>query len=119
MNTFKCIAFAIIVSSFAKLNAQCNLEETIVICDMTQIDGNNDGTFDGIINLYDEYTNLTGNTIQAGTWFDPGFNFALDESTGDVFLWDLDNASEATTDYQFQLTKNYISTPTTRDYIYR
>lgn len=71
---------------------------------MTQIDGDNDGTFDGVINLYTEYTNLTGNTIQAGTWFDPGFNFALDETTGDVFLWDLDNSSETTTDYQFELS---------------
>ena len=71
---------------------------------MTQIDGNNDGTFDGVINLYEEYTNLTGNTIQAGTWFDPGFNFALDVVTGDLFLWDLNESSMTTTDYQFQLT---------------
>ena len=104
MNIFKYIAFAILVSSFAKIQAQCNLEETIIICEMTQIDGNNDGTLDGIINLYEEYTNLTGNTIQPGTWFDPGFNFALDNSTGDLYLWDLDSASETNTDYQFQLT---------------
>ena len=71
---------------------------------MTQIDNDNNGTPEGIINLYDEYTNLTGNTIQTGTWFDPGFNFVLNESTGDVSLWDLDNSSENITDYQFQLT---------------
>ncbi len=86
------------------IQAQCNLEVTIVICDMTQIDIDNDGTYDGIINLYDEYTNLTGNTIEAGTWFDPGFNFALVESTGDLFLWDLNESSTTNTDYQFQLT---------------
>lgn len=85
-------------------HAQCNIEETIIICDMTQIDGDNDGVFDGVINLYEEYTNLTGNTIQAGTWFDPGFNFALDTSSGDLFLWDLNEASTTNTDYQFQLT---------------
>ncbi|EDP72186.1 hypothetical protein FBALC1_13832 [Flavobacteriales bacterium ALC-1] len=86
--------------------AQCNIEATIVICDMTQIDYDNDGTFDGIINLYDEYTNLTGDTIEAGTWFDPGFNFALVESTGDLFLWDLNESSTSNTDYQFQLTNS-------------
>ena len=73
---------------------------------MTQIDNNNDGIPDGIINLYDEYTNLTGNSIQTGTWFDPGFNFALNESTGNLSLWDLDNSSEDITDYQFQLTNS-------------
>ncbi|WP_296385972.1 gliding motility-associated C-terminal domain-containing protein [Winogradskyella sp.] len=71
---------------------------------MTQIDNDNDGTPDGIINLYDEYTNLTGNTIQVGTWFDPNFNFALNEATGDLFLWDLNESSTAITDYQFELT---------------
>ena len=71
---------------------------------MSQIDNDNNGVPDGIINLYDEYTNLTGNTIQTGTWFDPGFNFALNGTTGDLSLWDLDNSSEAITDYQFQLT---------------
>ncbi len=70
---------------------------------MTQIDNDNNGIPDGIINLYDEYLNL-GNTIQAGSWFDPGFNFALNETTGDLYLWDLDNSSETLTDYQFQLT---------------
>ncbi len=92
------------ISTLTFVQAQCNLVETIVICDMTQIDNDNDGSPDGIINLYDEYTNLTGNTIQAGTWFDPGFNFALNEATGDLFLWDLNESSTTTTDYQFELT---------------
>ena len=71
-----------------------------------QIDNNNDGEPDGIINLYDEFFNLTGNTIQAGTWFDPGFNFALNETTGDLSLWDLDASSINITDYQFQLAND-------------
>ena len=71
---------------------------------MTLIDYDNDGTPDGIINLYDEYTNLTGNTIQSGTWFDPGFNFVLNEATGEVSIWDLDDSSENISDYQFELT---------------
>ncbi len=77
---------------------------------MTQIDNDNNGVPDGIINLYEEYTNLTGNIIQIGTWYDPGFNFALDEVTGNLSLWDLDNASETITDYQFQLTNANCAT---------
>lgn len=95
---------ALFLFTFTKTFSQCNLEETIFVCDMTQIDNDNNGIPDGIINLYDEYTNLTGNTIQTGTWFDPGFNFALNETTGDLSLWDFDNSSETITDYQFQLT---------------
>ncbi|WP_179020541.1 hypothetical protein [Winogradskyella forsetii] len=86
------------------------MTETITICNMTQIDNDSDGVPDGIINLYEEYTNLTGNTIQEGTWFDPGFHFALNPNTGDLFLWDLDNASESNTDYQFILTNNNCGT---------
>ncbi len=98
------VFFALFLIAFTKTYSQCNLEETIFICDMTQIDFDNNGNPDGIINLYDEYTNLTGNTIQAGNWFDPAFNFALNETTGDLSLWDLDNSSENITDYQFELT---------------
>jgi len=101
--------FVIVFSSMI-MGAQCNLEATIVICDMTQIDGDNDGTPDGIINLYDEYTNLTGNVIQAGTWFDPNFTFALNEATGDLFLWDLNESSTTPTDYSFELTNSDCGT---------
>lgn len=104
LNTFKFTVLTVMLCAVFTLQAQCNLQETIVICDMTQIDGDGDGNFDGVINLYDEYTNLTGNTIQQGTWFDPGFNFALNGTTGDLFLWDLDHASESETDYQFLLS---------------
>lgn len=98
--------FVFILFCFAKANAQCGTLETISICDMTVIDGNMDGNPDGIINLYDEYNALPGVTpisLASGTWFDPDFNFALDETTGDLYLWDLDNASENIDDYQFQL----------------
>ena len=91
---------------FSKIHAQCNLTETITICDMTIIDGDSNGTPDGIINLYDEYNALPGVTLitpATGVWFDTGYNFALDDSTGELYLWDLDNSSEALTDYQFQL----------------
>lgn len=72
---------------------------------MTIVDGDSNGIPDGIINLYDEYNAITGNSISTatGTWFDPNFNFALDESSGDLYLWDLDESSEAGNDYQFQL----------------
>lgn len=77
-----------------KLSAQCGQTETIVICDMTSIDNNNDGTPDGIINLYQEYTTQIGGVLPLGTWFDPDFNFALNGANGDVYLWDLDNSTE-------------------------
>ena len=82
--------------SFITINisAQCDQIETIVICDMTTIDNDSDGVSDGIINLYDAYTNQTGNSLEIGNWFDPGFNFSLNEMTGDVLLWDLDNSTE-------------------------
>ena len=72
---------------------------------MTIIDGNSDSQPDGIINLYDEYNGLTGlsTSLATGTWFDPDFNFALDETTGELYLWDLDNSSKNIDDYQFQL----------------
>lgn len=73
---------------------------------MTIIDGNADGNPDGIINLYDEYNAIPGVTPitpATGTWFDPGFNFALEVATGDLYLWDLDNSSVNIEDYQFQL----------------
>jgi len=71
---------------------------------MTTIDYDTNGTPDGIINLYDEYFNATGENIQKGTWSDPNFNFVLDSATGDVNLWDLTESSEAGSDYTFVLT---------------
>ena len=113
MKTINYIVFAFFLSLFAKLQAQCNEVETIVICDMTTIDGDNDGTPDGIINLYDEYNALPGVTpisMATGTWFDPNFNFALDETTGDLYLWDLTNVSQTPTDYQFIINNGSCGT---------
>lgn len=97
--------FLVFITSIIKIKAQCNLTETVTICDMTVVDNDNDGNPDGIINLYDEYNAISGGSISlaTGTWFDPNFNFALDQSTGDLHLWDLNSSSEASTDYQFQL----------------
>ncbi len=80
-----------VISSFA----QCGQTETIVICDMTIVDGNLDGIPDGTINLNQEYFTKTGITLTSGTWYDPGFNFALNETSGDLLLWDLDNSTVA------------------------
>lgn len=71
------------------VSAQCNQKETLVICDITKIDFDNNGRFDGIINLYDEYTKLTGKTAPQGFWFDPEYHFVLNEVSGDVYTWDL------------------------------
>lgn len=60
---------------------------------MTTIDYDNNNEPDGIINLYDEYTKLTGKTLTKGTWFDPDYNFVLSEVTGDLFLWDIKNST--------------------------
>ncbi len=87
------------------LYGQCAMVETISVCDITVEDGDMDGNPDGIINLFDQYNALPGVTPITpadGMWFDPGFNFALDVVTGDLFTWDLDNASEAIEDYQFE-----------------
>lgn len=92
--------------TFFKLQAQCNVVESISICDMTVVDGDTDGTLDGIINLYDEYNALPGVTpisLLDGVWFDPNFNFALDDTTGDLYLWDLKDSSEFTGTHHFQL----------------
>lgn len=112
----KCISiiFVFALCSIASLRGQCNDIETITVCDMTTLDGNNDGTNDGIINLYDAFNALPGVTpisIADGIWFDPGFNFALDDSNGDLYAWDLDTASENLTDYQFQLIDGASTCP--------
>lgn len=81
---------------------------------MTVVDHDGNGTPDGIINLYDEFNAVSGNppiSLADGVWFDPGFNFALDESTGDLYLWDLDNSSESILDYGFQLIDSNSSCP--------
>ena len=102
----KLILLSIFFLFFIDVFSQCGVVETVSICDMTSIDIDNDGNPDGIINLYDEYNNLPGvtpipNTV--GTWFDPNYNFALDDITGNLHLWDLNNSSTETTTYQFQL----------------
>ncbi|NMH87334.1 gliding motility-associated C-terminal domain-containing protein [Flavivirga algicola] len=109
----KILIFVLITSSLTKIQAQCNPPQTIVICDMTVVDGDGDGTPDGIINLYDEYNALPGVapiSPATGAWFDPNFSFALDETTGDLHLWDLSNASRTATDYQFTITNASCST---------
>lgn len=113
MKNIKIVICVILIFSLSKIGAQCNEIETIVICDMTTVDGNSDGTPDGVINLYDEYNALPGVTpisIATGTWFDPDFNFALDETTGDLYLWDLTNASITATDYQFIINNGSCGT---------
>ncbi|WP_378174549.1 gliding motility-associated C-terminal domain-containing protein [Aquimarina sp. SS2-1] len=96
----------IVFGSFGAAIAQCNQTQTISICDMETIDFDNDGNPDGIVNLYDEYTAITGLTIQNGVWsVDPRFTVALDPSTGNVATWALQRSTETQTinDYTFQL----------------
>lgn len=94
--------FFIVKSTYS----QCDPSE-IVICDMTIIDGDGDTVPDGILNLTDAYNALPSTTVPivTGTWYDPGFNYALDEVTGELHIWDLDESSEAATTYVFELTR--------------
>ncbi len=82
---------------------QCNREATITICDITTVDVDSDGVPDGILNLYDAYFAQTGEMIEPGTWIDPNFDFVLNPATGDVLLWSLNEASENTNDYKYEL----------------
>lgn len=89
-----------------QLSAQCNVERTITICDMTTVDIDDDGSPDGFINLYKKYNALPDITpIPEGTgyWFDPGYNYALEEDTGILHLWDLSESSTVVDTYKFQL----------------
>lgn len=99
--------FALLITCFAKVYAQCDEIVTYNVCDMTTIDKNADGTPDGIINLYDVYNSIPGAKapidLTSGSWFDPNYNFSVDSSTGDLYLWDLKDASVNIDSYQFQL----------------
>jgi hypothetical protein len=66
MNNKKLLFLLVVLFFTSKIIAQCNATETIIICDMTKIDIDNDGNPDGIINLYDEYKKQTGKTLQEG-----------------------------------------------------
>lgn len=92
------------LAGFSLLQGQtCDVKEIIAVCDMANVDGNNDGTPDGILNLYDAYFDQTGINIQHGIWFDPNFGYSLDPSTGNVSLWDLFGSSENLDDYTYVL----------------
>ena len=95
--------------------AQCGDTQTLIYCDITQVDSDNNGTPDGIINLYDEYTKQTGKVLEKGLWFDPGYNYALNESTGDLYLWDLKESTvviptplQELSYYEFQLFNKLV-----------
>ncbi len=109
----------LLMCSSITLYSQCAEEVTLEVCDMF-IDSNMDGTPDGIINLYDELNNITGTTISIadGMWFDPDFNFALDVATGNLFLFDLPNSSEAVTDYQFEFLDSSSGCPDDIRYLF-
>ncbi|WP_291152369.1 gliding motility-associated C-terminal domain-containing protein [Flavobacterium sp. UBA7680] len=108
------LSFFVFICLFeTKILAQCGTTQTFVFCDITQIDSNNDGKPDGIVNLYDEYFKQTGQVLEKGFWFDPGYNYTLNESTGDLYLWDLKESTvviptplQELSYYEFQLFNN-------------
>ncbi len=84
------------------VHSQCNNVQTISVCDMENIDFDNDGNPDGIINLYTE----TGTTPADGTWtVNPQFSVTLDTTTGDVRTWEFFDATQSNTleEYRFEL----------------
>jgi len=88
------------------VSAQCNLTELITICDMTTIDIDDDNSPDGLNNLYDRYNALPGVTpisSDVGYWFDPNYNYALEEGNGILHVWDLSHSSSVADTYEFQL----------------
>ncbi len=101
------LLFATILFLSQALYSQCNLGPvTIEVCDMEDVDIDGNGTKDGIINLYEQYTLSTGNTIQAGTWsVNPKYDTALNPNTGDVSTWILPNSTVDGTlqEYTFEL----------------
>ncbi len=108
----------LLLSFITEIKAQCNRIETISVCDMTVVDGlpigAPDGNPDGVINLFTAYNNQPGVTpIDAtmGTWFDPNYNFALDNASGNLRLWDLDRSSRAETDHQFHFLSTTSGCP--------
>ena len=114
LRTYISLIFVLILGGLTGIQGQCDDVETITVCDMTILDGNSDGTSDGVINLYDAYNALPGVmpiSLANGTWFDPNFNFALDETNGDLYTWDLDTSSQNITDYQFQLMDTSSTCP--------
>lgn len=104
LNTYIVLSLCLLtaIQSFG----QCNLRETITICDITTIDFDTDGNPDGIINLYDAYFNLTGEQLERGVWNTRSeLMFTLEADSGNVFVWDL---KESTTDdnlniYEYEL----------------
>ncbi len=83
--------------------SQCNLGNIdINECYMENVDGDTNGSPDGILNIYDR----TGTTPADGTWvIAPDYAIAFDQGTGDVFLWALQNSTtlETTDAYSFEL----------------
>ncbi len=99
----KLLLFICIINLTISYAQVCDKSETIVVCDMAIIDGDGNGTPDGMINLYDEYFNLTGDNIERGIWSDPNFDFVLDPNTGDLNLWDLTDSSTQVNTYTYVL----------------
>ncbi|TVZ50978.1 gliding motility-associated C-terminal domain-containing protein [Dokdonia sp. Hel_I_53] len=101
--------------------SQCAEEVTYVVCDMTTVDDDGDSIPDGIINLYEELSAITGTTINDtdGMFLDPDFNFALDPGgNGDLYLWNLDNSSEFESSYQFQFLDSSSGCPDDIRYLF-
>lgn len=83
--------------------SQCNLGLiTIEQCDMENVDFDLNGTPDGIINMYSE----TGTVPADGVWtINPKFAASFDETTGNLAMWALKNATTIATqnEYFFEL----------------
>ncbi len=91
--------------------SQCGIIQTIPICDIETIDSDGDTLPDGIVNLY----TLTGTDLTDGTWSTSiATSFAFDATTGNLFTWELREASELTDTYSFNLNSTACGTDPAR-----
>ncbi|MFC5045711.1 gliding motility-associated C-terminal domain-containing protein [Aquimarina hainanensis] len=87
------------------VSAQCEVEETFSVCDMETVDHDTNGTPDGIINLFDEFQNVTGQSLTGGTWsIVPKYASNLNPVTGEVNVWAFPNSTVTDTleEYVFE-----------------
>ena len=91
MNKRTTLKLLLFLLFFQWLKAQtCDQELIYQVCDMENIDHDNDLVPDGIINLYD----ITATTSLDGVWqADPAHVVSLDTSNGDVYAWELKEAT--------------------------
>ncbi len=103
------ISLLFLFNHFFVLGQQCNLPQIDhLICDITTLDVDEDSRADGILDLNEVFTDATGNTPLAGSFWSttPELRFRLSETTGHVNVWDLPNVNDTTNENSYIFTLN-------------